>query len=232
MGVKGSINLQLIQCKNIYFCKPSSCYFGVMKIEIPWETRLPQPTPPPLPHSSCIPTSLALWAHVQAFARNAWYPTLNLCWLWLFRFLFDYSLQLNVNNNNKQINSHKFPIISHSISGIIGPSIKTPLFSIFFFVLTHRALNNDTPNRNKCLSNNSPRSCKCILEVIGYDRVFHDIANTPDSKRVGRNQIIQESDTKKNGNIKYNLDFKARKWRLCHVNYLVRYPIRASILKN
>ena len=45
------------------------------------------------------------------------------------------------------------------------------------------------------------------LEVIGCDRVFHDIANTPDSKRVGRNQIIQESDTKKNGNIKYNLDF-------------------------
>ena len=50
-------------------------------------------------------------------------------------------------------------------------------------------------------------SYKCTLEVIGCDRVFHDIANTPDSKRVGRNQIIQESDTKKNGNIKYNLDF-------------------------
>ena len=75
-------------------------------------------------------------------------------------------------------------------------------------------------------------SYKCILEVTGYDRVFHDIANTPDSKSIDRNRIIQESDTKKNGNIKYNLDFKARKWRLCHVNYLVRYPIRASILKN
>lgn len=77
-------------------------------------------------------------------------------------------------------------------------------------------------DRNKCLSNNSPRSYKYILEVIGYDRVFHDITNTPDSKRINRNRIIQESDTKKNGNIKYNLDFKARKWRLCYVNYLVR----------
>ena len=148
MRVKGSINLQLIQCKNIYFCKPSSCYFGVMKIEIHWETRLPLPTPPSS-HSSCIPTSLALWARAQAFARNAWYPTLNVCWLWLFRFLFDYSLQLNVNNDNKQINSYKFPIISHSMSEIIGPSIKTPLFSIFFFVLTHRASNNDTQKRGR-----------------------------------------------------------------------------------
>ena len=135
MRVKGSINLQLIQCKNIYFCKPSSCYFGVMKIEIHWETRLPLPTPPSS-HSSCIPTSLALWARAQAFARNAWYPTLNVCWLWLFRFLFDYSLQLNVNNDNKQINSYKFPIISHSMSEIIGPSIKTPL-SVFFFSSWH-----------------------------------------------------------------------------------------------
>ena len=111
-----------------------------MKIEILWDNT-PAPTPP-------LPTLLAslhpLWARAQAFARKAWYPTLNVCWLWLFRFLFDYSLQLNVNNNNKQINSYKFPIISHSMSEIIGPSIKTPLLSIFFFVLSHRASNNHT----------------------------------------------------------------------------------------
>ena len=36
-----------------------------------------------------------------------------------------------------------FPIISLNMSGIIGPVTKTRLFSIFF-VLTHRASNNDT----------------------------------------------------------------------------------------
>ena len=103
-----------------------------MKIEILWD-KTPAPTPTPLP--TLLASLHPLWARAQAFARKAWYPTLNVCWLWLFRFLFDYSLQLNVNNNNKQINSYKFPIISHSMSEIIGPSIKTPLLSIFFFRL-------------------------------------------------------------------------------------------------
>ena len=130
--------------KSLLICKPSSCYFGVMKIEI-----LGDNTPAPTPLPPLLASLHPLWAHAQAFARKAWYPTLNVCWLWLFRFLFDYSLQLNVNNDNKQINSYKFPIISHSMSEIIGPSIKTPLFSIFFFVLTHRASNNDTQNSRR-----------------------------------------------------------------------------------
>ena len=43
--------------KSLLICKPSSCYFGVMKIEILWDNT-PAPTPLPPPPSSCIPTSL------------------------------------------------------------------------------------------------------------------------------------------------------------------------------
>ena len=129
MELKGQSTCEWYNVKIFIFVSPKACYFGVMKIEILWDNT-PAPTPPPLP--TLLASLHPLWARAQAFARKAWYPTLNVCWLWLFRFLFDYSLQLNVNNNNKQINSHKFPIISHSISGIVGPSIKTPLFSIFF----------------------------------------------------------------------------------------------------